>query len=273
LAQFWSALGQAIPWDATGMVTRDGERLTAAGRLMLLWATMLSPSRSNPMRIDLLRTLLGQQVDFAGLRDKGAVRLFIAATHANSGRLRVFSNDVLSIDAVMASACLPTLHQAVVIDGEPYWDGGYSANPALFPLVHECDANDLLLVMLSPWVFGTVPQDAEDIRARATDIAFSTGFLREMQGLAHATRLARSAWWPAPHERRLRKLRWHLIDGHDALSVLHGDSKMIAHPTLLERLRDAGRERTRRWLADHGGAIGRRATADLDPLFGNHRTP
>lgn len=120
LQRFWDALGRAVSWDSTGWVAGSGDRLTPAGRLMLQWATMLAPSQMNPLRVDPLRDLLVEQVDFERLRRQHDVRLFIAATHANSGRLRIFGNDELTVDAVLASACLPTLQRAVSIDGQPY---------------------------------------------------------------------------------------------------------------------------------------------------------
>jgi NTE family protein len=273
LGRFWDAMGRAVSWDAMGLVGASGDRLTPAGRLMLQWASMFSPTQANPLRRDPLRDLLTQQVDFDRLRRQRNLRLFVAATHANSGRLRIFGNDELTADAVLASACLPTLQLAVSIDGEPYWDGGYSANPALFPLVYDVSNRDVLVVMLSPWSLGETPSQASEIRARAVEIAFNAAFLREMQWLASATEMARSAWWPGPLERRLRRLRWHLIDGHDDLSTLPAESKMLAHPQLLQRLCEAGRARATAWLDRHGDAIGARASADLQHLFGHHQPP
>jgi NTE family protein len=273
LAKFWRALGQSMPWDAWGLVAGNGDQLSATARWMLRWAQTVSPAQANPMRVDPLRELLSRSVDFERLRGQTRIALHIAATQANSGRLRVFRNHELSLDAAMASACLPTLQQAVVIDGEPYWDGGFSANPPLMPLLGERAADDLLLVMLSPWRLGDTPNSVDAIRERTVDIAFNAAFLREMRLAAEATTIARRAWWPGPLERRLRNLRWHLIDGNDELAELPAHSKLIAHQPLLQRLHDAGRRRMLRWLADHGPRIGRRGSIDLDRLFGGHQPP
>ncbi len=270
---FWNALGGSVSWEAAGLVGASGDRLTPAGRMMLQWASMFSPTHMNPLRMDPLRDLLVKAVDFERLRRQRDVRLFIAATQANSGRLRVFGNDELSVDVVLASACLPTLQRAVTIDGEPYWDGGYSANPALFPLVHDVAVRDVLVVMLSPWTLGDTPEAVGEIRARAVEIAFNAAFLREMHWLASATSMARQAWWPGPLERRLRALRWHLIDGHDDLADLPAESRLLTHPQLLLRLRDAGRARATTWLAQSGKSVGHSGSADLVYLFGDHRTP
>lgn len=273
LSSFWQGLGQALPWDASLLVTPDGDRFTPAGRMMMMWAGLFSPRQMNPLRVDPLRDLLQRQVDFERLRGQSALTLFIAATHANSGRLRLFRTHEVTVDAVMASACLPSVQRAVEIDGEPYWDGGYCANPALFPLVHEVPVRDILVVMLSPWTLGDTPQHPSEIRARGIEISFNAAFLREMHGLAETTTIARASWWPGALERRLRRLRWHLIDGHDDLSSLPEESRMLAHPQLLLRLRDAGRARALGWLQLNGKQIGRAGSADLHHLFGHYEPP
>lgn len=268
LSRFWTAIGSAVPWNALGLVASDGGRFTTAGRLMMRWAQSFSPTRANPLRADPLRELLAQQVNFERLRQPDAPRLYVAATHANTGRLRLFDNREIGIDVVLASACLPLLQPAVMVDSQPYWDGGYSANPALFPLIHHSGARDVLLVTLNPWHWGETPESLEAIRLRATEIAFNAAFLREMQWLAEATALARRAWWPGPLERGLRRVRWHLIDGHDALSALPADSKLIAHPQSIMRLRDAGRAQALAWIEQHGHRVGRDDSVDLQRVFG-----
>jgi NTE family protein len=270
LAAFWQDLGRAVPWDTMGLLSSDGERLSSGARWMMRWTQWLAPAQANPMRIDPLRELLARSVDFERLRDQNRIELHIAATHANTGRLRVFSRRELSLEAVMASACLPSLHAAVEIDGEPYWDGGFSANPPVWPLLHGTALDDVMIVMLSPWSLGETPHSAEDIRERSLEISFNAGYLREMRLIAEATALSQRAWWPGSLERRLQRTRWHVIDGNDHLAGLHGDSKLIAHQPLLERLRDAGRERTQDWLSQHAAALGRRGSADLQRLFGGH---
>ena len=203
------------------------------------WARLLAPHQLNPLGLNPLRDVLVEQVDFERLRAASKLRLFIAATHANTGRLRLFGNAELSVDAVLASACLPTLQPAVMIDGEPYWDGGYSANPALFPLVRSGIA-DLLIVWLSPLVYARSPVSAEEIRERALDFAFNATFLREAHMLADLCAGARNSVWPFG---RLARLRTHLIDAHDALGELPQETKLMAYGPFLERLRDRGRER------------------------------
>ena len=273
LAKFWSALGHSVPWDAWGLVTGDGSQLSAPAQWMLRWAQSMSPAQANPMRMNPLRDLLARSVDFERLRSQTRIALHIAATHANSGRLRVFGNRELSLDAALASACLPSLHHAVEIDGEPYWDGGFSANPPVMPLLRTPGTLDVMVVMLSPWRLGDTPSSAESIRERTMEIAFNATFLGEMRLVAEATELAQHAWWPGTFERRLKRAHWHLIDGGEHLATLPSSSKLIAHSALLQRLHDAGRARALSWLQDHGAAIGRRSTLDLIGAFGSHHPP
>jgi len=273
LAAFWQALGRTVPWDTMKLLSSNGESLSATGRWMMRFTQWLSPAHANPLRLDPLRDLLARSVDFERLAGQREVSLHIAATHANTGRLRVFGNRELSIDVVMASACLPNLQPAVMIGGEPYWDGGFSANPPVLPLLDEPAFDELVLVMLSPWSLGTTPRGADEIRARTMEIAFTATYLREMQWIAKASTTPTPAWRRGAFERRVQRTHWHVIDGNDHLTTLPSDSKLIAHQPLLERLRDAGRERTLAWLSADGASFGRRSSADLQRMFGGHGAP
>lgn len=268
LAAFWQALGRTVPWQALGLLAADGQALSPAAQWLMRWTQLFGPMQANPLGLDPLRSLLARSVDFERLAQQRRVALHIAATHANTGRLRVFGNAELSIDVAMASACLPTLQPAVMIDGEPYWDGGFAANPPVLPLLQQAPPDDLLLVLLSPWRLGDTPVDAEQIRLRTLEIAFTAAHLREMQWLADAAAGGGPPWQRGAFVRRVQRTNWHVIDGGDHLAALPAHSKLIAHQPLLERLRDAGRRRTLDWLAREGRGLGRRSTADLSRLFG-----
>lgn len=271
LQRLWHAVGSGSPLGPFMTGSSDSPAFAPATRAWMHWARLLSPQQLNPLGLNPLRDVLAKQIDFERLRAASPVQLFIAATHANSGRLRVFDHTEVSVDAVLASACLPTLQPAVVIDGEPYWDGGYSANPALFPLVRS-GVRDLLVVWLSPLAYAESPVSAEAIRERALDFAFNATFLREARLLAELRAMARPsilAFMPFGRlERRLVRLRTHLIDAHDDLGSLAQETKLIAHRPFLERLRDLGRERAEDWLAGPGQQVGRASSADFDALFG-----
>ena len=226
----------------------------------------------NPFDLNPLRDILAAQIDFERLRRKSPVRLFIAATHANSGKLRVFNNSELSLEAVLASACLPTIHRTVTIDGEPYWDGGYSANPAVFPLFYDCTAADILLVLLTPLHYAETHESAADIRLRLRELGFSATFLREMRMFTHLReRVGESrlpgwlqSWIPAGQlEQRVRQVRFHAISADALMSELPADSNLA----FFQRLRDDGRQHAQAWLTANGSALGRRSTLDLAKIY------
>ncbi|KAB2920618.1 MAG: patatin-like phospholipase family protein [Dechloromonas sp.] len=269
LSDFWTAIaGQSRftpPAEAAGS-------MAPALKLMLQWTDHLSPEQLNPLDLNPLRDVLAAQFDFDRLRRECPVQLFIAATHANSGKLRIFRNPELSVDALLASACLPTIHRTIVIDGEPYWDGGYSANPAVFPLLYHCTAADILLVLLTPLHYSETPATAADIRLRLRELAFNSTFLREMRMFAHMREQIGDTWlpdWlpPGRFERRIAKLRFHAIAGDHLLGQMPAESKLAVNLPFFERLRDQGRAHAQTWLAAHRAQVGQSATLDLMKLF------
>lgn len=270
LGSFWEAVAGRAPFDFTSTSTNgDTAALSPATRMMLHWARYFSPHQLNPFDINPLRDILEGQIDFARLRLESPLKLFVAATHANTGKLRLFETRELTVDTVLASACLPTISRAIEVDGEPYWDGGYSANPAVFPLFYECEANDILLVLLAPLLHGETPQTAEDIRSRTLDLAFNATFLREMRMYAHAREFAARTLVPplGRLELRLKNTLFHLIEAQDLMSRLSAETKLATSLSFLEMLRDQGRNKAQAWLQAHRGAIGRRSTVNIRELF------
>jgi NTE family protein len=270
LAGFWTAVAESLPFDAAVRnLNGEGVSLSPVMKLVLQWAHYFSPYELNPFDVSPLRDILTERIDFARLRSSTELRLFIAATHANSGRLRLFRNWELSPDVVLASACLPTLHHAVEVDGEPYWDGGYAANPAVYPLVFDCAARDIVLILLSPLFHGPNPRTAADIHNRALELAFTANFLREMGMLAHALAYRGSSWVKLGRlERRLAGTRFHMIESQDLIGQFSTDTKLAAYLPFFEQLRDLGRERAREWLGATRAHLGRRSSIDLEVLFG-----
>ena len=270
LERFWTAIGSEVAFEWLTIRSDDSIELSPTARLMMRWMQNLSPKQFNPLDRNPLRDILAEQIDFDALRRHAGPQLYISATHANSGRLRLFTRDELSLEAVLASACLPTLHHTVMIDGQPYWDGGFSANPALYPRVWNAgSAPDTLLVLLAPLEHEHTPTTAAQIRERVLDISFNSTFLRELRTLAEVqARLAR-AWLPlGSMERRAVRARWHVVNGHDTLAALPGESRMIAHLPFLEKLRDAGREQAKAWLRKHRRDVGRHSSIELGKLVG-----
>ncbi len=269
LAGFWTAIAGQSPF--TPLAEAAGG-MAPALKLMLQWTTHLSPEQINPFDLNPLRDVLQERFDFARLRRHCPVKLFIAATNANSGKLRLFRNHELSVDTLLASACLPTIHRTVMIDGEPYWDGGYSANPAIYPLLYYCNATDILLVLLTPLRYSETPVSAADIKQRLGELAFNSTFLREMRMFAHMRQQIGNAWLPewlpfGRFERRVGRLRFHAITGDDLFGQMPAESRLAVNLPFFEHLRDQGREHTRRWLAANRAQVGHSATLDLMKLF------
>ena len=216
-----------------------------------------------------MRDLLNRLVDFEQLRARSPFKLFVGTTQANSGRLRVFREHELSVDVLLASACLPKIHRSVEIDGEPYWDGGYCANPAVFPLFYDCESPDVLLVLLSPLRREGTPRSVEEIEARFVELGFSANFMREMRMFAQATDYSNPAFLTLGRlERRLQRMRFHMIDSSRLVSLQRTETKALAHRPFLELLCGQGRERASAWLADDAEGVGKRSTVDVKKWFG-----
>lgn len=263
LSDFWSEVGKQIPASMVSHGSGDGISLSPATKLLASWAGMFAPGNLNPMSLNPLRGLLQKQIDFEGLRKRSPFKLFIGATQANTGMLRLFREHELTLDMLLASACLPRIHPTLEIDGEPYWDGGFSANPAVFPLVHEADSRDVLLVLLAPHVHNDTPRTQDEIEDRMRELGFTTHFLREMQMFARTVALAGNSQQPLGGlEKRLMALRFHMIDTELAV-MQRSETKMLAHTPFLEMLRDQGREQGARWLQVNAASVGVKGTVDL----------
>jgi NTE family protein len=274
LRRFWTALAETMPMDVTRHDLEGGVHLAPMVKLWMAWAHYVTPAQFNPLDVNPLRELLVDQVDFDGLRRRPPFRLFVAATDADSARLRVFDASELSVDAVLASGCLPTVFHAPRIDGRTYWDGGYAANPAVFPLLHGGRARDTLLVLLSPleWAPSQPTDTARQLHARVAEIAFSAAFRREMQALArdraqHEPR-AWQRWLPRALRAEEPQARFHLIEAGPALEHLAGETRLAVNAKFFETLHQLGRESGGQWLAQNFDALGRRDSVDLAAKFG-----
>lgn len=267
LQRFWRAVAASAPMFSAGADSEDGS-LSPSARLMLYWTQQLAPEQLNPFGLNPLREIVTTQIDFERLRTSSPLKLFIAATHANSGRLRLFRTTELSAACLLASACLPSLHHPIEIDGEPYWDGAFSANPAVFPLFYECAAADILLVLLSPPEHERLPRTVEDIRRRTQELAFKSTFLREMRSFLQAREFVGRSLMPLGRlERRLRGMRLHLIATGELAGRLAAESKLTTSRPFLEMLRDQGRLRAQDWLSRHFRAVGRHSSVEMAELF------
>jgi NTE family protein len=221
-----------------------------------------SPYEFNPLDVNPLRDIVRRHVDEAALRDR-RIALFITATHVATGRAHVFSGDALSVDALLASACLPFLFRAVEVDGEAYWDGGYTGNPALWPLVYRSAELDVLLVKINPLRHDGLPTRAVDIIDRVAEISFNASLVGEMRAIDFVARLLQDK---RLDPRRYKALRLHMI-GDEGLATFGAASKLDTDRAFLERLFALGDAAADAWLAQHREAIGVRGTLDVERTF------
>ena len=209
-----------------------------------------------------LTAVLSESIDFARLA-AAPIKLFITATNVRTGRPRVFRNAELSPDVLLASACLPAMFQAVEIDGEAYWDGGYSGNPTMTPLVQECVSDDTILVAINPVERPGVPRSARDILNRLNEVSFNAVLLKELRMMALLRQATAAAEGEAAHWARMRV---HMIRS-DMLVELGSSSKLNAEWAFLCLLRDEGRRAADGFLSAHGKDLGQRSTLDIDRLL------
>ena len=227
-----------------------------------LASRLFSPYDLNPKGVNPLREVLAETVDFERLA-RAPIKLFVTATSVSTGRPRVFRNTDVSPDALLASACLPTMFQAVEIDGEVYWDGGYSGNPTITPLVRECKSQDTLFVQINPIERTGTPRSATEIVNRLNEVSFNAVLLKELRMIA----LLRQAADPGDSEgARWAGMRIHRITS-EMMTELSASSKMIAEWDFLCMLRDEGRRSAQTFLDRHDRDIGVRSSFDLDVLL------
>ena len=234
--------------------------------------SVASPYEFNPWNFNPLRDSLQDVVDFEGLTKDPPFKLFIAATNVKSGRAKVFRTHEVSADVTLASACLPYLFQAVEVNGEAYWDGGYAGNPSLMPLITESPADDLLLVQINPIERSERPTSASDILGRISEVTFNASLLKEMRSIALLKQMMAEEGRPGhqyrnPQFRRVDALRVHLIDGGASLAPLEPTSKSNTQWTFLQQLHALGRASAEQWLAAHAQDLGQRSSWDLHPML------
>lgn len=268
LAAFWHRVSDAAllsplrrgPLDILlGEWTLDNSPMYVA---MDLASRIFSPYDLGMFAQNPLRDILAQSIDFERLRSS-PIKVFVTATNVRTGRARLFRNAELTPEALLASGCLPTLFQAVEIDGDPYWDGGYSGNPTITPLVRECTASDTILVQINPVERPGTPRTARDILNRLNEISFNSPLLKELRMMA----LLRTAADPGHAKGALwARMRIHRITS-EIMVELGVSSKMNAEWAFLCMLRDEGRRSAEAFIAAHGGDLGVRSTFDIDELL------
>ena len=272
LHDYWQAVAESAKLSPIGRTPLD--RMMGTWSLDnspgYIWADMLtrfaSPYDLNPLKVDPLRAVVEDFVDFEKVRDCTDMHIFISATNVETGRVRVFRRDEISVDVVMASACLPTMFHAVEIDGVPYWDGGYMGNPILVPFIDESPCADIVIIQINPIERPGTPTSAREIQNRANEITFNSSLLKELRMIDLVDRLLDDK---KVSDEDFRKMHIHLIESQDELNPLTASSKLNAEWEFLIHLRDVGRAAAAEWLDRHFDDIGETSSLNLREMFGD----
>ena len=270
LADFWrgASTDGNLPRVQRAVIDRLFSFLPFEGSPVTAWfdalSQFLSPYDFNPLNINPLKELIEKFVDFDAIRRSSEPQLFISATNVTTGRLRVFAGPKVTADAVMASACLPTLFRAVEIDGVPYWDGGYMGNPAIFPFFRATETEDVLVVQINPRVRHVQPKSAQEILNRLNEITFNSSLLAEFRAIDFVRRLIdqkklRRGTGPGEY----RRINVHRIALDESFRKLTSASKLKSDYDFFVMLRNGGRRAARNFLDAHFDDLGRDGTVDL----------
>lgn len=226
-----------------------------------------SPYQTNPLDYNVLRDILAKSIDFEELKKCSQVKLFISATHVRTGKLRIFNNEELSIDVALASACLPYLFQAIEIDGEEYWDGGYMGNPGIYPLFYETNTRDVMIVHINPLERDDTPQTAQEILNRENEISFNSSLIKEMRAISFVKKLIEKDMLKDEHKHRFKDVLVHSIRADKQMQNYDISSKYDTSWVFLTGLRDLGRDTMSQWLDQNFDKIGKEDTVDIHGEF------
>ena len=270
LSSFWNGIiqmgamseAQRAPFDMLfGRDTTDTSPTAVLTNAMTsFWSSTVSPYQSNPFDINPLRQFLENQIDFEALSRLQTLKVFVVATRVSTGKAEVFSGKRLTADAVMASACLPLAFRAVEIEGDHFWDGGYSGNPAMHPLIYECRSRDILLVQITPIKREKLPTNSAQIMDRINEVTFNAGLIAEMRAIDFVNRLlAEGKLDPA----RYKDVLMHRIDGGETLEAFAASTKISTNASMIHSLHELGRANASAWLNQHFDALGKRSSINI----------
>ncbi len=229
-----------------------------------LMSRIFSPYELNPLNINPMRSVLDEMLDHEAVQACSLIKLFITATHVASGQARVFETHEITPDVLLASACIPFMFQAVEIDGQHYWDGGYMGNPAIWPLIYECESEDVVLVQINPIHDPVLPRTANEIINRVNEITFNSSLVAEMRAIAFVSKLLKDG---TLDRKRYKDMRMHLIYSADHMHHLNASSKMNADWDFFLFLKNIGRETADHWLKTHWKDVGVKSTVDIHNKF------
>ena len=270
LHDFWKAISDAgqkfavkkMPWDL-GTIQKENPLQDMMKSMM----SILSPYQMNPMNYNPLRDVLEQQVDFEELERSQISKLFICATNVRTGKVKIFHTPEVTANVVLASACLPQVFQAVEINGEHYWDGGYMGNPVLYPLFYYTESRDVVILHINPIERPGPPTTSADIANRLNEITFNSSLIKELRSVYFVQKLLDDGWIKDEHRDKLKYVLIHSVRADNAMSDLSSASKMSSDWAFLTMLRDRGRALATEWLEHNFDQLGVRSTVDLKREF------
>jgi NTE family protein len=260
LANFW---GEVVKLGAASTIQRNMMDVWLGGWSLAaesLPQSMLSPYQTNPLDINPFRRLLERLFDFDRIGKLAAPRIFVSATQVSTGKAEIFSGTRLTAASLMASACLPMLFHAVEIEGEHYWDGGFSGNPAMHPLIYRCHASDVLLVQINPIERSSLPNTGAEIMDRINELTFNASLLAQMRAIDFVNRMLERGRLDAD---RYRPVLLHRIDGGETLETLPASSKTSADGVMIDKLHTLGRACAQQWLKKHFDDLGQKTTVNI----------
>jgi NTE family protein len=270
LAYFWQEIARigalfnpapAMPFQGYAPTGLGLDWLAGFNPVDMLTRTF-SPYELNPLNINPLRTVLEHVLKVENLHNH--IKLFVSATNVETGQPRIFKSTEITIDVLLASACLPFIFQAVEIEGVPYWDGGYMGNPAIWPLIYQTDCHDVLLVQLNPIVRPGVPKNASDIINRLNEITFNSSLIAEMRAINFVKKLIQEG---KLDRAQYRDMHMHLVAPPDGVHDMNASSKMNTDWQFFQMLHQLGRQEMERWIKKHKKDIGQRSTMSIDEHF------
>ena len=227
----------------------------------------LAPWIRNPLGLDPLRDLLRRHFDQEAVRACHNIKAFIAATNVQTGKSRIFAREELSIEALLASACLPNVHEAVVIDGVPYWDGGFRGNPPIWPFIYACESRDVVLVELNPSFRPGIPKTNAEVSDRLNEITFGGALMAEMRAIAFVQDMIEKGAITGEFGTRLKTIMIHSINDEASIAPMGSVSKFLIEPAYLEHLFELGRLAAAKWLASTFGDLGVKSSVDIRARF------
>jgi NTE family protein len=270
LHDFWKRLSdsgglfgamQKPPWNNYWKMF-SGDRTLPLKMFKMLTGSM-SPYQWNPQNVNPLRDALEASVDFEALNNSKDTKLFLCATNVRTGKARVFYTHEVTSEVVIASACLPNIFQAPVIDGDPYWDGGYIGNPVLYPLFYHTVSCDVIILHVNPIERPGIPMSPPEIDNRVNEIAFNSSLMKELRAVAFVQKMLAEGWIKDEYKNKLKNVLIHSVRSDKALSHLGAATKFTVDWDFLTDLRDLGRESAAQWLEENYKDVGHRATVDL----------